>query len=115
MRCEGLLLLPKTNATVPFFLNSTFYCMVPFCVRKLSWTGCVLLLWLPGAIFGQPGAPTGSSRTPAAYSLPALIDSAQHHLPVLRQKTALVEAAKAGIRDAKDAYLPASFIGDEVL
>jgi outer membrane protein TolC len=89
--------------------------MVPFCVRKLSWTGCVLLLWLPGAIFGQPGAPTGSSRTPAAYSLPALIDSAQHHLPVLRQKTALVEAAKAGIRDAKDAYLPASFIGDEVL
>src|SRR5580658_6216442 len=84
--------------------------MVTFCFRKLLWTGCILiLLWWPSiGLLAQP-------VTPAAFSLPALIDSAQHHLPVLRQKTALVEAAKAGIRDAKDAYLPASFIGDEVL
>jgi outer membrane protein TolC len=80
--------------------------MVHFCIRKLLWTGGILLLWPSCAIFGQPAA---------TYSLPALIDSAQHHLPVLRQKMALVEAAKAGIRDAKDAYLPASFLGDEVL
>jgi outer membrane protein TolC len=82
--------------------------MVPFCIRKLLWTGCFLLLWPSAVLFGQ-------TATPAAYSLPALIDSAQHHLPVLRQKMALVEAAKAGIRDARDAYLPTSFLGDELL
>src|SRR5580658_8562706 len=84
--------------------------MVTFCFRKLLWTGCILiLLWWPSiGLLAQP-------VTPAAFSLPALIDSAQHHLPVLRQKMALVEAAKAGIRDAKDAYLPTSFLGDELL
>jgi outer membrane protein TolC len=84
--------------------------MVTFCFRKLLWTGCILiLLWWPSiGLLAQP-------VTPAAFSMPALIDSAQHHLPVLRQKMALVEAAKAGIRDAKDAYLPTSFLGDELL
>jgi outer membrane protein TolC len=82
--------------------------MVPFCIRKLLWTGCILLLWPSSVLFGQ-------TITPATYSLPALIDSAQHHLPVLRQKMALVDAAKAGIRDARDAYLPSSFVGDELL
>src|SRR5580658_9245021 len=82
--------------------------MVPFCFRKLLWTGVSLLLW--------PSFPAvAQSVTPATYSLTALIDSAQRHLPVLRQKQALVDAAKAGIRDAKDAYLPASWLGDEVL
>jgi outer membrane protein TolC len=81
--------------------------MVPFCIRKLLWTGCIL--WWPSlSLLAQP-------VTPATYSLPALIVSAQRHLPVLRQKQALVDAAKAGIRDAKDAYLPTSFLGDEVL
>jgi outer membrane protein TolC len=82
--------------------------MVPFCIRKLLWTGCILLLRPSSVLFGQ-------TITPATYSLPALIDSAQHHLPVLRQKMALVDAAKAGIRDARDAYLPSSFVGDELL
>lgn len=82
--------------------------MVPFCIRKLLWTGCILLLWPSSVLFGQ-------TITPATYSLPALIDSAQHHLPVLRQKMALVDAAKGGIRDARDAYLPSSFVGDELL
>ncbi|HEV3414320.1 MAG TPA: TolC family protein [Puia sp.] len=82
--------------------------MFPFCFRKLLWTGCFLLLWPSFALVAQP-------ITPVTYSLPALIDSAQRHLPVLRQKQALVDAAKAGIRDAKDAYLPASWLGDEVL
>jgi outer membrane protein TolC len=81
--------------------------MVPFCIRKLLWTGCIL--WWPSlSLLAQP-------VTPATYSLPALIDLAQRHLPVLRQKQALVDAAKAGIRDAKDAYLPTSWLGDEVL
>jgi len=82
--------------------------MVPFCIRKLLWAGPILLLWPSFSLLAQP-------VTPATYSLPALIDSAQRHLPVLRQKMALVDAAKAGIRDAKDAYLPTSWLGDEVL
>jgi outer membrane protein TolC len=48
------------------------------------------------------------------YSLKDLIDSAQRHLPVLMQKQALVEAAKAGVTDARHAFLPISYIGDEV-
>src|SRR5215467_8552893 len=48
------------------------------------------------------------------YSLKDYIDSAQHHLPVLLQKQALVEAAKAGVTDARHAFLPTSYIGDEV-
>lgn len=55
------------------------------------------------------------AQTPAsAYSLPALIDSAQHHLPALLQKKALIEASRAGVTDARHAYLPASVLGDEL-
>jgi outer membrane protein TolC len=82
--------------------------MVPFCIRKLLWAGCICLPWPSLSLLAQPAPP-------AARSLPALIDSAQRHLPVLRQKKALVDAAKAGVRDAKDAYLPTSWLGDEVL
>jgi outer membrane protein TolC len=94
--------------------------MVTFCFRKLLWMGCFLFWWPSIVLLGQQVSPSGFPRNdispdPTTYSLPALIDSAQHHLPVLRQKMALVEAAKAGIRDARDAYLPSSFIGDEVL
>jgi outer membrane protein TolC len=49
-----------------------------------------------------------------SYKLPELIDSAQHHLPVLLQKKALVDAARAGVRDARHAFLPSSYLGDEV-
>jgi len=48
------------------------------------------------------------------YSLKDFVDSAQRHLPVLMQKQALIEAAKAGVTDAKHAFLPTSYIGDEV-
>jgi outer membrane protein TolC len=48
------------------------------------------------------------------YTLKDFIDSAQHHLPVLLQKQALVEAARAGVTDAKHAFLPTSYIGDEL-
>lgn len=81
--------------------------MVTFCFRKLLGAFGVLLLWPSNALFAQAGLPQ-------PYSLPALIDSAQRHLPVLRQKKALVDAAKAGIRDARDAYLPSSYLGDEL-
>jgi outer membrane protein TolC len=48
------------------------------------------------------------------YSLTDFIDSAQRHLPVLLQKKTLVDAARAGVTDAKHAFLPTSYIGDEV-
>jgi outer membrane protein TolC len=86
--------------------------MLSFYIRKLLWTGCLLLPWL--SLSAQTIAPERTFE-PLTYSLPALIDSAQRHLPVLNQKKALVEAAKAGVRDAKDAWLPTSWIGDEVL
>src|SRR5579863_3656772 len=82
--------------------------MVSFCIRKLLWTSCIILLCPSLSAWAQSTAAT-------AYSLPALIDSAQRHLPILREKQALVEAAKAGIRDAKDFWLPNSYAGDEVL
>src|ERR1700743_3168825 len=81
--------------------------MVTFCYRKSLWISSVLLLMPMLSLFAQT---SGQS-----YSLPALIDSAERHLPVLLQKKALIEASKAGVRDARDAYLPSSFLGDEVL
>jgi outer membrane protein TolC len=49
--------------------------------------------------------PTLAQKTPV-YSLGALVDSARRHLPLLLEKQALVESARAGITEAKDAFLP---------
>src|SRR5580692_7167071 len=86
--------------------------MVTFCRRKLLWVNSLLLMGQISFFAPQADAQTTQQT---GYTLPALIDSAQHHLPVLRQKKALVDAAKAGIRDARNAYLPSSYLGDEVL
>ncbi len=48
------------------------------------------------------------------FSLSAFIDSAQRHMPVLLQKKVLVDAAKAGITDARHSFLPTAFVGDEL-
>jgi outer membrane protein TolC len=48
------------------------------------------------------------------YSLSAFIDSAQRHMPVLLQKKTLVDAAKAGVTDARHSFLPTAFVGDEL-
>jgi outer membrane protein len=80
--------------------------MVTFWTRKSLWAISYLLLLPTLSLYAQP---TGQS-----YSLPALIDSAQRHLPVLLQKKALIEAARSGVTDARHAYLPASIVGDEV-
>ena len=48
------------------------------------------------------------------YSLIDFVDSAQHYLPLLLQKKALVNAARAGITDARHQFLPSTIIGDEV-
>jgi outer membrane protein TolC len=86
--------------------------MVTFCRRKLLWVNSLLLMGQISFFAPQADAQTTQQT---GYTLPALIDSAQHHLPVLRQKKALVDAAKAGIRDARDTYLPTSYLGDELL
>lgn len=49
-----------------------------------------------------------------SYSLTELVDSARHHLPLLLQKQALINSAKAGITDAKNSFLPKLTVGDEV-
>ena len=85
--------------------------MVIFCHRKLLWASAITLL--PAlSLWAQPTA----ARPPqqAILTLPALIDSATHHLPVLLQKQALVNAAKAGVTDARHTFLPNSYIGDEI-
>jgi len=72
----------------------------------MFWISSILLMLPAHALFAQaPGQ---------FYTLPALVDSAQHHLPLLMQKKALADAAKAGITDARHAFLPTSYIGDEV-
>src|ERR1022692_1376564 len=48
------------------------------------------------------------------YSLSDFVDSALRHMPVLLQKKALVDAAKAGITDARHSFLPTAFVGDEL-
>src|SRR6185437_10031325 len=80
--------------------------MVKFCTRRMLWISSIVLLLPAHTLFAQaPGQ---------FYTLPALVDSAQHHLPLLMQKKALADAAKAGITDARHAFLPTSYIGDEV-
>jgi outer membrane protein TolC len=81
--------------------------MVTFWTRKSLWAISYLLLLPTLSLYAQ--------NTGQSYALPALIDSAQRHLPVLLQKKALIEAARSGVTDARHAYLPASIVGDEVL
>src|SRR5579872_5150300 len=78
--------------------------MVAFCRRKFYRAISIFLLVLPTALFAQQ----------KNYSLAEFVDSAQRHLPLLLQKKAELEAAKAGVTDARHAYLPTSYLGDEV-
>ena len=77
--------------------------MVTFCNRKFLWVISILLLMPLLSLFAQQ----------KNYSLSEYIDSAERHLPVLFQKKALVDAAKAGVTDARHAFLPTSDLGDE--
>lgn len=80
--------------------------MVKFCTRRMLWISSIVILLPAHTLFAQaPGQ---------FYSLSALVDSAQHHLPVLMQKKSLADAARAGITDARHAFLPTSYLGDEV-
>src|ERR1700722_16242988 len=57
--------------------------------------------------------PILAQKTPV-YSLGALVDSARRHLPLLLEKQALVESAKAGVTEAKDAFLPQLNVVEEL-
>ena len=48
------------------------------------------------------------------YSLLDLVDSAKHYFPSLLQKEALANSAKAGVTEAKHAYIPKFAITDEL-
>ncbi|HEY4109951.1 TolC family protein [Puia sp.] len=78
--------------------------MSTFCTGKFRRAIGLFLLMPSLSLFAQQ----------RKYSLRDFIDSAQRHLPVLLQKQALVDAAKAGVTDARHAFLPTSYIGDEV-
>jgi outer membrane protein TolC len=57
--------------------------------------------------------PILAQKTPV-YSLGALVDSARRHLPLLLEKQALVESARAGITEAKDAFFPQLNVVEEL-
>ncbi|HXB06557.1 MAG TPA: TolC family protein [Puia sp.] len=78
--------------------------MITFCTGKFRRAISLFLLLPSISVFAQQ----------KKYSLKDFIDSAERHLPVLLQKQALVEAAKAGVTDARHAFLPTSYLGDEV-
>jgi outer membrane protein TolC len=60
-----------------------------------------------------PACPLLAQKT-TLYSLAGLVDSASRHLPLLLEKQALAESAKAGITEAKHAYLPKLNVVEEL-
>ncbi len=54
------------------------------------------------------------AQTDKLYSLLDLVDSAKHYFPSLLQKEALANSAKAGVTEAKHAYIPKFAITDEL-
>ena len=55
-----------------------------------------------------------SAQIKSTFSLSELVDSAQKHLPVLLQKQALVNSAKANVTDTHNSFLPKVNVGDEL-
>ena len=55
-----------------------------------------------------------SAQAIGSFSLGDLVDSAQHHLPLLQKKQSLINGAKAGITDARHTYLPKVVVGNEI-
>lgn len=55
-----------------------------------------------------------SLRAQTPFTLEALVDSATHHLPVLLEKQALVNSARAGVTDARHTFLPTLEAMEEV-
>lgn len=79
--------------------------MTAFCKRK-CWMLLAIGLIMPAlSLFAQQ----------KIYRLQDLIDSAGRYLPVLQQKTALVNAANAAITDTKHSFLPQLKFSEQLL
>jgi len=72
--------------------------MVVSCKRA---AGCLGQIILPMLL-----ACSVSAQRATVYTLSNLVDSANRHLPLLLEKQALVQSAQAGIKEAKDVFLP---------
>ncbi len=48
------------------------------------------------------------------YSLMKLVEMSKSYLPLLLQKQAIINSAKAGVKDVKHSFLPKLYVGDEV-
>jgi len=78
--------------------------MVTFFSRKSRAIVCILL-WIPaGAVFAQQ----------KNYSLWELVEAAKHELPVLSQKQALVNGAKASVTELRQYFLPQLKISEQL-
>lgn len=69
------------------------------------------MLWILFIVL--PVCPLLAQKT-TLYSLAGLVDSASRHLPLLLEKQALVESAKAGITEARHAFLPKLNVVEEL-
>jgi outer membrane protein TolC len=78
--------------------------MVTFWNRKFLWVVGILLLIPLSSLLAQQ----------RKYSLQDFVDSATRHLPVLLQKQALVNGAKAAIADTRHVFLPTLNTIDEI-
>ncbi|WP_158559083.1 TolC family protein [Deminuibacter soli] len=74
-----------------------------------------LLKWLTtAAAVVLPGCVNLLFAQQQTFSLAVLIDSASHHLPVLLQKQAMINSARANETDVRHQFLPKLTAGDEV-
>ena len=78
--------------------------MSTFWFRKNMAIAATVLLTIPFA----------STAQQSFYSLEALTDSADHYLPRLLEKKALVNSAAANVTDAKHLFLPALRVSDQI-
>ncbi len=72
--------------------------MVVSCKRAAGYLGRIILPMILAC--------SVSAQRATIYTLSDLVDSASRHLPLLLEKQAMVQSAQAGIREAKDAFLP---------
>jgi outer membrane protein TolC len=86
--------------------------MAVSCKRAAGYLLRIVLL-IAGMTMLLPACPVLAQRT-TLYSLADLVDSANRHLPLLLEKQALVQSAQAGIREAKDAFLPKVNVVEEL-
>lgn len=78
--------------------------MITFCGRKICRLSGILLLMSAGPAFAQQ----------KNYHLPELVEAAKTHLPVLLQKQAQLNSAKAAVTETKHSFLPQFKISDQV-